>query len=420
MWTANWVVGLRCGIVSAVIIMAAAFDCLPQAKVSLKPIQTLTNAEFASWSEPFSKQGVLAVRVGDAVQLWDAHTGTLKTTLPRQEKILHALFSDDGKTFITSGREKQAGLITRLWNVQTGRLEQTLTGLIVQHSTDPIVTLTDRDELKFWNPETGELQKTVPVYKRDYSNSILSFDGKVVVRYGGEKGFLWEAGTGRLIAELNPPKERDILIPWYADLKLEGATFSPDSKIIATQDSLNSIELWDADTGRLRALLQGHVSIVYSLTFSSDSRLLASASRDGTARIWDVETGRLLATLKGSKEIARRVAFNPAGTLLAVGYHTQARIWDVSSAQLQATLSPHPDINKMVLFGTYLDGIDILMSPQGKLLLTIGNKSVKVWTITGEPVATLEGVHAPVAFAPDGKLLAATARDGSVQVWAIQ
>jgi WD40 repeat protein len=170
----------------------------------------------------------------------------------------------------------------------------------------------------------------------------------------------------------------------------------------------------------LRALLQGHVSIVYSLTFSSDSRLLASASRDGTARIWDVETGRLLATLKGSKEIARRVAFNPAGTLLAVGYHTQARIWDVSSAQLQATLSPHPDINKMVLFGTYLDGIDILMSPQGKLLLTIGNKSVKVWTITGEPVATLEGVHAPVAFAPDGKLLAATARDGSVQVWAIQ
>jgi WD40 repeat protein len=114
------------------------------------------------------------------------------------------------------------------------------------------------------------------------------------------------------------------------------------------------------------------------------------------------------------------VAFNPEGTLLVVGYHTQTRVWDVATAKLQATLSPHSDINTMVLFGTYLDGVENLISPDGKLLLTIGDKSVKVWTITGEPVTTLEAVHGPVVFSPDGKLLAATARDGSVQLWAIQ
>ena len=96
--------------------------------------------------------------------------------------------------------------------------------------------------LKFWNAETGELSKTVPAYKGKFSNSKLSSDGERVIRYGGKKGFLWDASSGRLIAELISPQERDILIPWYADLILEGALFSPDSKVIATEDSLKSIE----------------------------------------------------------------------------------------------------------------------------------------------------------------------------------
>ena len=78
---------------------------------------------------------------------------------------------------------------------------------------------------------------------------------------GGEvkKDSFGEANTGRLIAELTPPEVRNFLIPYYVDL-LWGALFSPDSKVIETEDSLNGIELWDADTGRLVPSLQGHNS----------------------------------------------------------------------------------------------------------------------------------------------------------------
>ena len=412
----------HCGIVSVVFILAAAITCLAvnaeePATVSFKLVQTFDKAELAS-TAPFNQQGLLAVRVDRVVQLWDTRTGQLKASLTGQRKLFETIFSGDGATFITCGREKSGELTTRLWDAQTGRLKITVSGIIVYGpAAGEIVTLTDREELKFWNAETGELKKTVAAYKNSFENSRVSPDGRIVVRYGGKKGYLWEVGTGRLIAELKPPQNR--YIPYYIDLKLWGATFSPDSRVVATQDSISNIELWDTSTGRLRALLEGHVSTVYTLAFSNDGRLLASASRDGTARIWDVESGRLLVTLPAGKEIARSVEFNAAGTLLAVGYHTHARVWDVATGQLHATLAPHSDINTFVLFGTYLDAIQILLSGDDRFLLTIGDKSVNVWTTGGSLQTSLKGARSPLAFAPGNNLLATTGPRGSVLVWSI-
>jgi len=408
-------------IVSVVFILATAITCLavPEetAAVSFKLVHTFDKAELAS-TAPFNQQGLLAVRVDGVVQLWDTRTGQLRASLAAQRKLFKTIFSNDGATFITCGKEKSGERTTSLWDVQTGRLKTTVSGIIVYGpAAGEIVTLTDREELKFWNAETGELKKTVPAYKNSFEDSRVSLDGRVVVRYGGKKGYLWETGTGRLIAVLKPPETR--YIPYYMDLKLWGATFSPDSRIVATEDSASNIELWDTSTGRLRAVLEGHLSTVYTVAFSNDGRLLASASRDGTARIWDVESGRLLRTLPAGKEIARSVEFNAAGTLLAVGYHTHGRVWDVATGNLHATLAPHSDVNTFVLFGTYLDAVQILLSADDRFLLTIGDKSVNVWTTGGSLQTSLKGARSPLAFAPGNNLLATTGPHGTVLVWSI-
>ena len=69
---------------------------------------------------------------------------------------------------------------------------------------------------------------------------------------------------------------------------VRSAAFSPDGQRFVTASEDNSARIWDAATGQLIAVLEGHTSGVRSAAFSPDGRRIVTASLDGTARIWDV------------------------------------------------------------------------------------------------------------------------------------
>jgi WD40 repeat protein len=66
--------------------------------------------------------------------------------------------------------------------------------------------------------------------------------------------------------------------------------FSPDGRMLATGagQSSSKIVLFEAATGKPRAVLPGHDGSVICLSFSADGRRLLSGSADGTAMLWDV------------------------------------------------------------------------------------------------------------------------------------
>jgi WD40 repeat protein len=162
------------------------------------------------------------------------------------------------------------------------------------------------------------------------------------------------------------------------------AAYSPDGKLLATDGKDNSVQIRDAQTGKISIRLRGDNPSAFSrLAFSPNSHRLAAICVDHTIRIWDLPSGRQ--TLK-----------------------------------LQAE-------TKSQIGGPVYYLVELAFSPDGKRLASAGGKSdqvhggvipdyVTVWdAVTGKELLKVADMGLSVAFSPDGKHLA-TANRGS---WAL-
>ena len=163
---------------------------------------------------------------------------------------------------------------------------------------------------------------------------------------------------------------------------------------------------FDLVADRVADVLNGHTDSVNAVVFSPDRTTLASGSSDGTVKLWDVSRRELLATLEGHGDRVMAVAFSHDGTL-ASGSLNGIKLWDVATRNETATLQ----------------GIaPVAFSPDGTLLASgSGNRTIALWDAsTLKRVSTLEG-HAEqintVAFSPDSRTLASGSSDGTVKLW---
>jgi len=87
---------------------------------------------------------------------------------------------------------------------------------------------------------------------------------------------------------------------------------------VASSSLDTTIRLWETETGRTLAVLEGHKDGVTSCGFSPDGNRLVSASIDGTIKLWNARTGQLLASYPCQGDV-HCCAFNPKNTLIACG-----------------------------------------------------------------------------------------------------
>ncbi len=189
---------------------------------------------------------------------------------------------------------------------------------------------------------------------------------------------------------------------------IEGVSFSPDGKMIATASRDDTVKLWHRN-GSLIRTLQGRGGDVFSVNFSPDSQLIASANNDKTAKLWSRE-GKLLTTLSGHKELVNSVSFSPDGkTIATVSYDKTVKLWNRVGKELR-TFIGHKDRVYWVSF-----------SPDSKTIATASaDKTVKLWRLDGKLLSTFMG-HKDhvynVSFSPDGKMIATASKDNTAKLW---
>jgi RNA polymerase sigma factor (sigma-70 family) len=202
---------------------------------------------------------------------------------------------------------------------------------------------------------------------------------------------LWDPSTGKLVRELAPKAG------W-----IWSVAFSPDGKFLAAGSAEHhQVLLWDTATGKEVHRLKGHDKTIFSVAFSPDGKTLASGSADGTVRLWETATGKEIDTFASTNtKTVRSVAFSPDGKILAsAGDRGTVNIWDLATKK---------ERNQVELARCFV--LCIAFSKEGHLATGDQDKGVNLWDpATGRHLRRFEGHRLPVhslAFSSDGKTLA--------------
>jgi WD40 repeat protein len=232
-----------------------------------------------------------------------------------------------------------------------------------------IVTASLAGELAWWDMETGEKTRSLPIADSSPPVALaLSPDGltAAVGIAGGIQLIELPAGDVRTVAG-------------GATGRPNWLVFSPDGTTVAATNLDGTVTLWDAESGTVRETLRGHSGSVQQPAFSPDGRTLYTASHDGTAIAWDLARDRgVVRPFTFTSDLERDDAyythpgrFSPDGELVAVGLEGEG----------------------LALF------------------------DARTLEQVGAPFSGTDGEVMSLAFSPDGRALAAATREGRATVW---
>ncbi len=425
------------------------------------------------WSSlVFSPDGrTLATGYRDGrIQLWDTVTGNSKGMLTKHiGSVIKLFFSSDGEQLISVGSSWSDDKNIHLWNAKTGKYITTLTDMVEYNVAfsfaDNVLAIIRSKGIELWDIKTRK-QNTFITDERETFRfaDIMTFspNGEILAFSSEQDIYLWNTENKKIMSTL---------IGHISNIR--HLKFSPDSKVLASACAKNagqgtSIWLWDVETGQYIATLLGYTGGVHSFVFSPDSKILASTSDDLTIRLWDVNTGQHKNSLTGHNTELFSIEFAPDGeTLLARDWDARVHTWNLRTGEykniftaqtsLRTTFYPTNEYwnvawNSPVVFS--LDGqtyrcanadntiwvwdtktnklkkklsgytfktIGVILSQDSQTVANAGmNNTIHLWNLnTGHLQTTLKteiDEIRPMAFSPDGNLLATRSKN-NIQLW---
>ncbi|NES22942.1 MAG: WD40 repeat domain-containing protein, partial [Symploca sp. SIO3E6] len=287
---------------------------------------------------------------------------------------------------------------------------------------------TSQNTVELWRSD-GTFIKTIKIESERFRNSRgklislpMSFSPNsqiLAIRTDDNKVELWSVdgklidtiqGSGDVVTDLNfLPESETLVISGYDDTvklwqrdgtelkvlpdhsnQVNRVSFSPDGKTIASASDDKTFKLWNRE-GTLIKTIDKHSDKVNDVSFSPDGKVIASASDDFTVKLWKRD-GTLIKSLKEHSNGVNRVSFHPNGKLIASASEDKTvKLWSLDEQDSRHTLDHDYPVTS------------ISFHPDGELIASASWKTVKLWSIDGEEIATFERLRGgDVSFSPDG------------------
>lgn len=332
-----------------------------------------------------------------------------------------ALVPKDGTLFVTGGEDKSV----RVWEVGSKKQVRSFQGHLTRVTAvaargdgGQIASGSEDGAIRIWDLNATDAHRALTEATDSLWAVAFSPDGKRVAAAGSDRSIrVYDPETGKLETTLTGAKS-----------PITSLAFFPDSNRLVSAGGDRVVVIWDVGKQKAIKEFPGHVSAILSVAVSDDSKLIVSGgavgdrtvrgfSPDGDKAVWTY-TARsavcAVAIRKGSKQVAVGLA---DGTLIVLDI-TRATPKDVTQTAHVAGVAC------------------VAFSPDGNRLASVGGDgALRVWSVAengpltqlvrfeGQARASMPGTFTPltgVAFAPDGRYVAAVGADAVVRVWDVE
>ncbi|MFN0054476.1 MAG: M56 family metallopeptidase [Planctomycetales bacterium] len=273
--------------------------------------------------------------------------------------------------------------------------------------------------IRVWDVPAARLVRTVPLATEHHGNFFLngtlrlSADARIMAAFVGETIDVWDAATGRLQKILEIPGRHVIRALAISDDGTLIAAGGTQFGGLTPADAPQPVFVWDVRVGELITQMNHKGALqIHQLAFSRDGRFLASASQENGTMVFDLEQRQTRHALKNDNagQTHPEGPFPPSALnqVLALAFSPDGRLLatgDILGVKLWdlTTSQLVRTIQSPFRYGRSV----LLFSPDGaELLRADADKVVRLWEVsTGNELLSLKTPSNCAAFSPDGRWL---------------